>query len=717
MKDSIIHLNNGKISLSLNKNAAGFTIESLSGVTGENFLISPVILWTITVINRTNELKSFSSIEYPLATETTRGLKLIWEIEELGKVTVTIESNNDLQLEWRIEVNKRNANWSIYKINFPNFNWQVQESEDYTLIVPEEQGVAYPNPLQTVPSGGIWETKKLRQRYYPNTISAMQLLALQRKSELFYFAAYDPEPALKLFLFECDRENKLIAVKPEVKTVIDFDADYKSFPWIIDCTTGDWFDVATIYRKFALTASWTQGGPLETGKTPRWYQDTPMVLLRLCRGPGYDVQDFKQVAEFMQVPLILHYYMWQKGAFDADNPYFFPTIPQFRKEIRELQAAGIKVMPYVNTYSADIAIPEWNDLQNSAIHKNEKHEMHVATWSQNHALAAMCPNSPLWARLMKMQTMRLVETGVNGIYFDEVSCSPPYNCYANNHNHDAGDEYALIKGHQDIFKNIRAEADEIGMPVVTTAESCAEPYMRYMDAFLVCSNKLYQVPLFMAVYHDYMMSFGRYTFTPELINPKFKGAIISKHALQFIWGCQFGWSRIPLIAIIKHDMTTADFLKTLAHAWVKNADYLARGKMLRPLDFSAQHKHVTCCWAMSWQDEAGTEMKLPPVLNSVWQIDDGSIAIVLVNITEQKQSLTAKMESIQKLFNDGVTSTNSTHIYPLPQMCIGMVREHQQEHVREYICEGDSENGFKITIPAYACSVILIGSEKKYGIH
>ena len=716
-KNSFIQLDNGKTKLKFKKYAAGFMLESLSGIAGENFLSSPVILWTITFINRSNELRTFSSVDSPKITKIIHGLKLVWKTELKTKITVTIQSNSDLQLEWRISINKLHSDWSVYKIDFPNFNWKVQESEDYHLIVPEDQGVSYPDPLNTLPTDGVWKEKKIRHRFYPSGNSTMQFLALQHKNELCYFAAHDPRPALKLFLFEPDKKKKLIAVMPQVKTRIKFGENYESFPWIMECTTGDWFDAASIYRKFTLTASWTQGGTLADGKTPAWYQNTPMVLLRMCRGPGFDVEDFKQVADFLQVPMVLHYYMWHKNAFDANNPYLFPTVPRFRQEMRELQETGYKVMPYLNSYSADITIPEWDIMQECAIRKNEKQEMHLAMWSQNHTLAAMCPNSPLWTRSMNMQTMRLVETGVDGIYIDEVPASPAYNCYADNHQHEVGDEHALVEGHQKFFQNIQKESKEIDMPVILTSEGCAEPYMRYTDAFLIGNaNHRYQVPLFMAVYHDYMMGFGKYMFTQELNNPKFAGAIISKNAQQFSFGCQFGWSRIPFIAIIKQDKTSADFLKTLAHAWVKNADYLARGKMLRPLDLSAQHKFIARRWAKSWKDEVGEEVKLPPVMNSVWQINDGSIAIVLVNITDKEQTLITQMNSIQKLFDKGISS-NSTHVYPLPQMCIGMVREHKQEKIHEYICDGDSENGFKITIPAYACSVILIGSEKEYGIH
>ncbi len=64
-------------------------------------------------------------------------------------------------------------------------------------------------------------------------------------------------------------------------------------------------------------------------------------------------------------------------------------------------------------------------------------------------------------------------------------------------------------------------------------EGCAEAYMNQVDAFLIGNmNDPQEIPLFEAVYHDYVMGFGRYTFTPELTDKRFKGAIISKHAQQ-----------------------------------------------------------------------------------------------------------------------------------------------------------------------------------------
>jgi hypothetical protein len=108
----------------------------------------------------------------------------------------------------------------------------------------------------------------------------------------------------------------------------------------------------------------------------------------------------------------------------------------------------------------------------------------------------------------------------------------------------------------------------------------------------------------------------------------------------------------------------------------------------------------------------GSVALLMPLLNSVWQINNGSIAVVLVNITGQDIPINVKLSSIQNGYKEDLTSGS-----PLLQSCLCRVREQRNENLCEYICEGDSVNGLSLTVPAYACSVILIGSEKDYGVH
>jgi hypothetical protein len=339
----------------------------------------------------------------------------------------------------------------------------------------------------------------------------------------------------------------------------------------------------------------------------------------------------------------------------------------------------------------------------------------------------MCPASRLWRRLISLIGTRLYESGVKALYFDEVPMSAAWPCYDKAHGHPPGGGPTFVDSYNEYFRQVREEVEEFAEEIVMTSEGCAEPYIRHLDALLIGNgNDPHAVPLFEAVYHDYVMGFGRYTFTPELVNPAFEGAIISKHAQQFVWGCQFGWSRIPLGAIIQKDPMTAGFLKNLAHTWIHNNEFLAGGRMLRPLDFSSQLEPVKRRWARAWNDEEGTEVQLMPVLNSVWRIDDGSIGVVLVNITREPVDLHVQLPSIQQLYlkkrmedieEDIEQALKSSRYYPLPQNTVGQLRRQQEGRQEISICDGDTESGFDLTVPPLECVVIAIGSEKQYGVH
>ena len=56
----------------------------------------------------------------------------------------------------------------------------------------------------------------------------------------------------------------------------------------------------------------------------------------------------KQFAEFLGLPVGFHWYNWHQIPFDNDYPHYFPTKPGFAEGVRELQAAGVFVMPYIN---------------------------------------------------------------------------------------------------------------------------------------------------------------------------------------------------------------------------------------------------------------------------------------------------------------------------------------------------------------------------------
>ena len=120
------------------------------------------------------------------------------------------------------------------------------------------------------------------------------------------------------------------------------------------------------------------------------------------------------------------------------------------------------------------------------------------------------------------------------------------------------------------------------------------------------------------------------------------------------------------------------------------------------------------------------ELIVMPILNSIWQIDDGSIGIVLVNITEEPVKVKIKLPNIQSLIanmmDNGITfrpedMADSSQHYPLAQNTIGMLRIIDDEQLVTTVCDGDSEHGYEVDVPPLKTAVIVVGSEKKYGVH
>ena len=521
---------------------------------GTAFLGRPVPLWEVTLRHRDGAEASFRAQDFPQE-ETSAG-RLSWRPRFGGegrcRVVVTIDEETDGALSWRIAVDELPADWTVARVRFPCFDWKLEATDRYKMVIPEDRGRQVVNPLVNLPDlTELWQRRRFRERKYPNNFATMQCLGLICGDDLLYFAAHDPTPVVKNIYFEPDAASETIRLRPMVETGWRYGEPYASFPWVTALDKGDWFDVARRYRKFALTAPWTQAGPLEeSDKTPRWLQDAPMILLRHYRGDMHDADALLKVAAYMQVPLVLHYYMWQQSAHDANYPFLFPATPEFRAELKRLQEAGIRVIPYIDTYSADTCIDEWLGMEALAVRKNPQQELHAQVWSQNRALAAICPAHPLAGRIASLVALRCVEMGVDGLYFDELGCSPAHNCYAANHGHVVGDERAFVAGHRRTLAAIRQEAREIRPDFVMATEGCPETYLDLIDTYLAGNENLVnEVPLFEAVYHDYVTTYGQYMFCEEFYEPRFKDALFGKVARQFVSGAKFAWSRIPMVAM------------------------------------------------------------------------------------------------------------------------------------------------------------------------
>ena len=291
---------------------AGTVLTHLKDAEGRDYLRRPNALWLVQMIDRENNQAELDMRQAkPEVRRGTDRVRLVWRKVRIGESsdTVTVKATIQIkadcgEMDWQLSVEDVPERWSVFRSHFPRLDLAVEKgAATDAVVVPEDRGVVYHDPLQTMPTGGMSE--KLRKRPYPHGGWTMQFLALQRGEQLLYIAAHDPVGHIKTFFVGPDAANELVHVHPYVDTEVHYGEDWaQPFPWIIRLQRGDWYDAAQIYRKFALTTSWTKHGPLVKGrKTPLWYQQIGVVTLPLHRRPGFEDEDVLAEHEILGTPI------------------------------------------------------------------------------------------------------------------------------------------------------------------------------------------------------------------------------------------------------------------------------------------------------------------------------------------------------------------------------------------------------------------------------
>ncbi len=147
------------------------------------------------------------------------------------------------------------------------------------------------------------------------------------------------------------------------------------------------------------------------------------------------------------------------------------------------------------------------------------------------------------------------------------------------------------------------------------------------------------IPLFSAVYHDRVLSFGRYVMLGDLPLPK---AALAKIAQQFVFGAQIGWSNAPLERFINEQPAEAECMRKMARLRHAYPDLLAVGEMLRPPDLGDQVPDLNLQW-MKWTKTV--DVTLPQVLASAWEDRSYSVGLLLVNIGDEAATVEVKHEA------------------------------------------------------------------------
>lgn len=587
----------------------------------------------------------------PSVAETPTGNAYVWRGLSLGAetnavdVTVTVDRGEGAKLEWRFRADCRSKRWALEKTEFPVLKNLGQPGACDALIPTMNLGAKVVKNYDA--------ERQVRQKWFAPSWFPM-ITAFMRDGKGTYIAAEDPDQRLKTLVhgpgnevwFETTVENAGVPGKA---------AKGPGYPVVTAAFAGDWWEVARLYRSWALRQKWTRKGPMITrGDYPKAMAEAA-IWLRISGSSAAVRPLVGRIREtWPGLNLGWRWYNWNLEKFDTRYPVFTPT-PGMKDALSVAARRGDLAMPYVNGRLWDTNDPTYVEGRRSALLKADG-----TPYVENYAadFAVMCPGAGGYRRkLIDLERQVVEELGAPAIYYDQISCSAGYPCYDPSHGHPLGGGAWWADGYRMALESIHANTSAKGVPV--TSEGCAEAYLDLIDGCLNVGRGKEEgdVPFFPAVYSGYTVYFCiEQSLKDDL------GAFFARQTESVLWGQPSGsWSSWEFFNRPGPKRTKADYADVIfAHGKLRTAakEFLVYGFLedqLRPTKPIARKTFLH--WPTRKKGDP-QPVAYDAILGSVWRTVDGTAkAVFAANVSDVD-------ETVELELPEGMDASN-TRLVPL----------------------------------------------------
>lgn len=627
----------GDLVLTLQKEPRGVSLAKLyDKKTKEPLLSAPGALFTLSA----ERLADGQTVTVSSDADFTRSSVVLTEVgctvvcagcEQLPDVTVTVlltvdEANS--RIAFRTVLDSRNEAYTLTQCDYPILWFDV--GADVQFLSPYGCGEAMDSDSEAF-GYGYGSTQD-----YPSYGVSFQFTAMwnRRTRRCLYYGVHDPAPAAKKFHFVRAVHAPTMhigAAQPlcGIDRGCNGQTLYGECVWQL--TDGDWYDAARLYRAWMEQyASWLPEWDAHGRKDASWLaENDAWFLVHIDRDDFAD--EILEVAADLGANCAVHLYLWHNNPFDNDYPHYFPEKPTVRRELKKLQDAGIRVMPYINGRlwdTRDKGLTDWqySELAYPMATKDRHGKAFTESYSakeengEHTVLAVMCPSTALWQETVRgVNETLFCDIGFDGVYMDQIAAAKPQPCCDRSHGHATGGGSWWCESYNNLIGHVARVKDT---PVLAT-ECTGEMFMKHIQAYLSWLwMKDRQVPVFPVLYSDKVVTFG---ISYQSIQDHERDGMVIFYAQSLLYGEQMGWLSPALYRV----MPEQAFFKKLVHVRAALRPFLSHGVMLRPPVLSDDAPRLHC--------EKNTQayfhtVDYPAVQGALWQeSESGRKLLLLVN--------------------------------------------------------------------------------------
>ena len=576
--------------------------------------------------------------------------RFIWEgidlpVGEKGVLDVTASvtlPSGAAESTWRISVANRSTRWALHSTAYPLLKSVVRPGEADVLLPHVGLGARLLRRF-----GGFSRNQVCcwGEYPYPSYYPMMTAFMVGGQGVLVY--ADDPDARMKtLWVNDLDVEFR---TSVENAGVVGKAAKGPLYDVKVAAFTGDWWQVAKRYRKWALQQKWTAKGPIATRS------DYPKSMfepsLWFCKYQ-YQIAGFSNFfsrihCEAPDVKFGVRWYKWHSGDMDTNFPEFLPARDGVGEVGDALCKSGYTMMPYVNARIWDTKLMSF-DYAKKDVCRREDGGLYTEKWSGKpygrHDFGIMCPVSKDWQNLVhRLAIESIAQTHCNAIYYDQIGCASPRGCCNLSHGHPLGGGSWWADG----YRVMLGRAHNVFSPhnIAMTTEGTAECYMDVCDGFLATAVPTAEdVPFWTAVYSGFTTYFAsRFSVSSRFENGVDFERTFPLMAREFVWGIVNCWSD-DWRGEKGIDGRKCDAALGFARARQSLMEFLALGSLEAPLETVGALPPVPyTVWEAMHSRKNPKSAELPAVIGAWWRdVSRQKMALIGVNVSGETQTFRFK---------------------------------------------------------------------------